>query len=299
MNVAEAAKSLTPAQRAQVDSDFAAIYDVQYKKIRGHISLRLPGQKRHMADDITQETFMVLWRHMLLGRSVEKPYGLLRAIAMKRMASFFAVKSQNAMALDFEDPINKPIVAGHRYAAAEPGLAELTDDLSAAMSDMEKASSAWRKQHVRTCRVADEVTAGADHTRLELSRADESRTLAAFRAACDKVAEIRSELDAISPNWNSPTGMPASIASNGQQEGSFTSDYSRTHCDEGHELTLENILFTASGFRHCRTCRNGSGRCADAWVRARKRVDAELAGTPVDTWQPAVIEAWLNLHAAV
>ncbi|WP_399559051.1 hypothetical protein OIA45_49105 (plasmid) [Streptomyces chartreusis] len=275
---------------ADVDLDAAAeqmaeIYGLYWERLRLFIWKRLDLWQEHLSEDLASETFAELWRrYFLAGRTVDKPYGLLCSMAVTQVARYFQRRGNLERALDFNDPVNTPIVAtGHAYAANTPDLSGLAGALDAAMERMTKASTVWRELHKESHRYRKALspdyragTGGVTQTRKEQQRqqlADAERrqsdALTAFQETCHHVGVLRAELEASAgPNWKSAAGMPASVAMSYTREGSLSADVSVTHCPSGHELTLTNTHFYENGTRRCRACMDDTAKRCQAKARA-------------------------------
>jgi DNA-directed RNA polymerase specialized sigma24 family protein len=276
--------------RDVVEQQFTEIYSEHWDRLRKHVYFRLPPTHVDLAEDLAQEAFITLLQHMLKGRPVTKPFGLLRVMANQLEATYFGVKANTGhTSVDFGNPATSPITAGHRYAAAEPGLASLTSELDAALEEMRSASKKWRGLHTDIYSYQQSLAGGWGGAKtltparkaqrqeeLAAAVAAEVEALNTFRQTCRRVGALRAELEAAAPNWQSSTGMPPSTASSGVQAGSVRSDLSVTECPEGHSLDRNNVHFLEDGTRRCRAC------AAAAKARATKKSgksDARGRGT--------------------
>lgn len=260
---------------------FTEIYAEHWNRLRKYVHFTVPLHMTDLAEDFAQETFIELWRHMLKGRPVTRPYGLLRFMAVRKIASHFAVKSNlDYKAVDMEDPATVAIlnISDHRYAANDPVLASLAAELDQAMLRMQDASASWRELHKKTHLLDQRIASGFDTERVKqnaaTARQDRDSALVGLQEACGAVGAIRAELERVGGgDWKSSSGLPASVAGDGKgRAGSVASDNSRTHCDAGHRLDLDNSSFSAGARRSCR-------RCAEATVarstgRTRKGTDS-------------------------
>jgi len=269
-----------PADLSVADLDAAAqqftdIYQTYAERLCRFIWHRLDVREAHLAEDLTSETFMELWRrYMLAGRadSVEKPYGLLCTMARSQIGQHFNKKKNGEWALDFADPTNTPLLAtGHAYALERPDVAGLVRDLDAAMEAMRAASKTWRDAHKDSHGLRSMLEDGYNASRggltestkaslrQQLDAADqhEDQTLHTFRGTCARVGELRAELEAVAgPNWTSSVGHPVNPAISVIKAGAYRNDRSVTHCPDGHLLDLNNTHFEEDGSRVCRACRN-------------------------------------------
>lgn len=257
--------------RLAVDQQFAEIYAEHYERLRRHIYYRNQLSLASLAEDFAQETFMEMYRKMLTGELIERPYGFLCFLSRQVVCHHLKLKRNTAFtAVDLDDPANTRIVAtGHAYAPDYPELAATAAELDAAMDAMEKASHAWRTAHREKYKLRQALLADTQGTRVLLperrerkqqdlaaAEALEPQTLIRFQEACRRVGVLRGEMElAGGANYRSSSGLPASAASSeGTRVGSVTSDPSITHCLAGHRLDLDNVDFSATAQRRCRKC---------------------------------------------
>lgn len=252
--------------RQAAEQQLNEIYRAHWRGVVGFIWNRVDDRHRSHAEDLASDVFMELWDDFLLpGVEVYRPFGLLCHMARNRLAAFYKIKANRyrETAVDFSDPANRGLGAGHSYACYQPEVATLTAELDEALERMTQLSRQWRDKHSethslrarldkRTIKNA-KVRAGVQ-AKFETASAENTRLLEQFRQACGRVGKLRAELEAAGgPNWSSSTGHPASQSRSHLPPGSM-SDPNRTHCDEGHELTLMNTVFGAEGGRRCRAC---------------------------------------------
>lgn len=280
---------LSAADLDAAAQQFTDIYRTYADRLCRFIWHRLDISEAQLAEDLTSETFMELWRrYMLAGRaaSVEKPYGLLCTMARSQIGQYFNRMKNGEWALDFADPTNTPLLAtGHAYALERPDVAGLVRDLDAAMEAMRAASKAWRDAHKDSHGLRSMLEDGYNASRggltestkaslrQQLDDADqhEDQTLHTFRGTCARVGQIRAELEAVAgPNWTSSVGHPVNPAISVIKAGVYRNDRSVTHCPDGHLLDLNNTHFEEDGSRVCRACRN-------ARYAARKAPAAPIA----------------------
>lgn len=264
---------------AAVDLDaasqtFTAMYEGYARRVHSFIWWHLGIEYRALAEDLTQETFIEVWRSLTTGKGFdpEKPYGLLRYLARQQIGAYFSKRKNSDFALDFTDPVNTPMVAtGHAYALERPDVADLVRDLDEVMEQMHAASKAWRDAHKQSHRIRSLLGDGynssrggiteatKDRLRQELSEADqhEDETLHAFRDTCRRVAALRAELEETAgPNWRSGIGLPLHPEITPTIKGRYRNDPDVTHCPNGHFLDLNNTHFAEDGSRYCRACSN-------------------------------------------
>jgi DNA-directed RNA polymerase specialized sigma24 family protein len=265
----QASEPTTTLDRAAAEQRLNEIYRQHWRRVHGFIYLRLDDRHQSMAEDLAADVFITLWtKYLGAGQNVNgHPLPLLYTIARYRIGTFYKVKANRYLerAVDFTDPANRGIEAGHSYAPHQPEAAMLARELDDAMDRMTELSKLWRDKHSETHQykamldgtgrqiVNPRVRKGLEDKFTEAA-AENSRLLKQFRQACGRVGKLRADLEAAGgPNWCSSTGQPPS------QNRSFTppgtmSDPNRTHCDTGHELTLMNTVFRENGQKICRTC---------------------------------------------
>lgn len=258
-----------------IAQQFTEIYQAYADRLRRFIWHRLDISEAQLAEDLTSETFMELWRcYLLAGRasSIEKPYGLLCTMARSQIGEYFSKKKNGEWALDFGDPVNTPlVVTGHAYALERPDVVDRVRDLDAAMDAMRTASKAWRDAHKDSHGLRRMLEDGYNASRggllestkttlrQQLADADqhEDQTLHAFRGTCARVGQLRAELEAVAgPNWTSSVGLPVNPEITAIKAGVYRNDRSVTHCPAGHLLDLNNTHFGEDGSRACRACQN-------------------------------------------
>lgn len=266
MTVPGEASTVAAVDRAAAEQQFTEIYREHWTRLRQYVYFGVPLDKAHLAEDLAQEAFTDLWRRLLNGLEVTRPYGLLRKIAATKISDYYRVKSNlEYKAVDFHAPEGSAFTeANHRYAAGDPALASLAAELDQAMTRMQDASASWRELHRRTYELDQMISHGsgtsADTADLrgnaETARRNRDAALVQLQKACGAVGTVRAELEQIAgPNWKSSTNLPASTMSDGKaRTGSVSSDMTRTHCDAGHPLDLDNCTYSPEGRRRCRKC---------------------------------------------
>lgn len=264
---------------AVAEQQFTKVYAEYWDRTRQFIASRLDRNQEHLAEDMAQETFILLWTsYVLKGRlaSVDHPFGLLATIGRTVIGKHYRSKCRSRLerTTDFGDPANTPIIAKkHVYVDESPELAQQGRDFDEAMAEMTEASQVWRDKDKLRVRLLRSLRSGREwqggltpehRARLEAAAAaateDEATALQTFRKACLAVASLRVELEqGAGPNWRSSTGMPASAWKNHNPPG-WTTDIDRTHCPNGHPLTRDNITFNAEAGRVCMPCRADSAQ---------------------------------------
>lgn len=272
MTVPGEASAVPVADPALVDV-FSAQYKRNWPMLCGYLAFRLDVRHGHLAEDMAQEVFLRIWRNYVLPGKLQRPdrlWPLLKLTARSVLGDFYETKASRDRSLDFADPANTPIVTtGHAYASDVPGLASLVKELDTAMDRMTACSKAWRDLHKEVYtlrgRLADDYMAyrggltedAKTRTRDRLAEADreEETALDTFRAACQRVGQLRSEIEAEAGiNWRSAVGMPVEPEPTVFRKGSHRNDRTVTHCPEGHLLDKANTHFGEDGSRRCRAC---------------------------------------------
>lgn len=265
---------------------FEDIYRQWWKPLVYFITARISSRHISQAEDIAAEAFSELWTGFLAkGRDVYEPAsGLVFFLGRRQIAAFYsALIHQREATVDLGDALNQRLLRAHSYAIERPDVALLAAELDTALENMNALSKKWRTQHSETGRLRTDLESGArdflpatrqaKQERLDTMLAHSDQLLTSFREACTLVAELRRDLEAVGgPNWQSSTGMPASASRNYTKGQGTMSEPTRTHCGDGHELTLDNTLFTPKGAKRCRTC------MAVSWRAAREARKA--AGVP-------------------
>lgn len=266
MTVQGETPAVLAADQRSAEQQMTDIYRAHWRGVLGFLWNRMDDRHHSHVEDLAADVFMRLWTDFLSqGVEVYRPFGLLCHMARQRMSDFYKVKANRYMetAVDFSDPANRGIEAGHSYATHQPEAAALASELDDALERMTELSRLWRDKHSETHslrarideRAAKTAKLSADvKAKFEAACADNARLLEEFRKACGRVGQLRAELEAAGgPNWSSSTGQPASQNRSNLQPGTM-SDPNRTHCPDGHELTLMNTVFGTEGSRRCRAC---------------------------------------------
>lgn len=270
---------------AAAEREFTAIYAEQAPRLVKWLYWRLPSYLPHVAEDYAQEAFLDLWEYLKKGRAVDHPFALLKKIVQRRMADFFAAHKANvgAQLVDFagevlpEDVVAESVRIG-RYASGEPELALVCAQLQTAMERMQEASKAWRDLHSKVSKCRARADLYKDPTAIAKWQAETERTadrrdvaLVELQEACRVVGNLRAELEREGGAcWQSSCGWPPPpFRKGGLPQGSGASDPTVTECCAGHRMDdLENVNFTADGFRLCRTCYKNAARRQKSKPRA-------------------------------
>ena len=245
------------------DALFTDLYAKYWRRITWYIRERLDDRHVDYAEDLAQETFIRLWRYYA---SKGKPgsYTLLTMQARSAVAAFYATRATGEKATDFADAANTSlVVACGTYAIGRPEMAPTVRELEAALEQMTEASKAWRDQHkaagtlrgrVSKCTRPDVLAQRQAEYRAAVARSE--HLLTAFRDACQRVGDLRAELErSAGPRWNASSGGPDAAIEREKTAGAVASDAAVTHCPKNHRLNLENTNFDADGRRRCRTCK--------------------------------------------
>lgn len=265
------------AFRSAAEEEFSAIFREYSPRLVKWLYWKLPSHLPHVAEDYSQEAFNDLWEILQKGRPVDYPWALLKKIAQRRMADYFARKVNAATdVIDFDDPASVVIEAstGHRYASGDPELALLAGALYTAMERMQEASSTWRSLHALTAKMrplGEPYPAGPKDPyrsqRLGAARdqahRDRDDALRELRAACEEVGSLRAELERLGGrDWKSCTGWPPPAYGGGGTRSRKTAicDPDVTECPQGHLLHLDSVGFLEDGTRVCRACSTSAGR---------------------------------------
>lgn len=290
MSVAEEPTAPT-VDRAAAEKLYEDAYRRWWKPLTYFIAARISERHRSSAEDIAAETFIEVWTNFAMrGKDIGSVWGLLCHIARHRISGFYGrLAAERETSVDFSDPVNRSIEAGHSYAANQPEAASLAAELNDAMEVMADLSKKWRDAHTKTSLYRSRLEGGAfpmrPETRVAAEQkladlmADRDQTLKDFRQACARVGELRRDLEAAGgPNWCSSTGQPPTQQRNWTRDLGTMSDPTRTHCDDGHELTLENTHFTYKGAKRCRTCMEVTWRASRAANPPKYKPKAKAPG---------------------
>lgn len=309
MTVQGETTTVPSVDRAAAEQQFTEIFQAYRVRLVRYLAWLLKMPYHPLAEDLAQESFLLLWRDFVAKDSLREPekvYGLVKVIARHQLAEHFKAGRNREYVIDFDDPANRPLDgAGQGYGLGMPETALLVAELDRAMERMGAASEKWRNLNKESVRLRLKLADGwKDHlgglperTRLSLEQQaeetehEEETALADFREACLRVGEARADIErAAGPNWRSSAGMPPSHAKGGPR--SYSKDTSMTHCSSGHFLDRLNTAFTAEGERRCRAC------ARDKHLRSKPRKTAETAGKGTRrTIDPAVIEQARRLLA--
>jgi DNA-directed RNA polymerase specialized sigma24 family protein len=106
-----------------VDTDgFTQLYATFRPRLEGYIATRLPRRDSQLAEDLTAEVFLSLWRsHYAGGRDVDvrHPWGLLATVAGRRIADHFRLHRnyrETASDMTSWEYANRPLTSGESGA---------------------------------------------------------------------------------------------------------------------------------------------------------------------------------------
>ncbi|MEV7600014.1 sigma factor [Kitasatospora sp. NPDC089797] len=182
---------------------FERIYRDQSGYLTGYISSRLFTPDGHLAEDLTSETFLALWRKLSAGLVVGHPRALLQLMADRVIVDHFRRSSSRETATDFGASNATEAAAG---AGDVPHLAGLFAELEAAKDVLATAAQAYRaagrreslaKANLRTAVNPEAI----ERAKGQLKSAGQARqaSLEAFAAAGRAVAQAREA-------WNTGAG---------------------------------------------------------------------------------------------
>ncbi|KDN84399.1 RNA polymerase sigma factor [Kitasatospora cheerisanensis] len=130
-----------PTGPAPARAQFEAIYRDHSRQITLYIAAHLHRTDRHLAEDLTSETFLRLWRSLVGGLVVERPRGILNAIASHVITDHFRLASSHEQPTDFAFGNHTEIPSA---ATDTPHLASLLADLEVAKERLAQAADDYR-----------------------------------------------------------------------------------------------------------------------------------------------------------
>ncbi|MEU1421497.1 sigma factor [Kitasatospora sp. NPDC005751] len=195
-----AAPTLTPRQQ------FEAIYRAHSRQITTHIAANLYRTDRHLAEDLTAETFLRLWRAITDGLQIERPRGILNTIAGRVIADHFRRPRSHETPTDFAAGNHTDIPGA---ASTTPHLAPLLAELEEAKDRLAQAAADYkltdRRHKIALAAVANAINPDViARAQIRLGRAILLRdaALSDFRAAGEAVTRARAQ-------WNSTAANAA------------------------------------------------------------------------------------------
>ncbi len=182
---------------------FEEMYRDYAAAVTRHIERRMFTRDRHLAEDLTSETFMVVWRDLQNGVEVEHPQAFLFLKADWAIAMHFRRRSSHESAFDFGATNATEAASG---AADTPHLAGLFAELEQARDVLTNAAATYRAAYARH-NMALAVLAGCKseeakargRARVESTRRCRDVALTAFQQAGQTLREVREA-------WNSGAG---------------------------------------------------------------------------------------------
>lgn len=301
--------SVPAADRAAAERYLEDAYRQWWKPLTYFIYSRVDDRHRMHVEDVAADVFMTLWTDLSAGKEFRAPWGLLCYLARQRISNIYkAAATEHEASVDFCDPGNGALAAGSTYAAEQPEAASLLEELNEAMEVMAQASKAWRDMHKESYALRlradgsdrDGIGGYTPETQQRLTEQfqqaaeTERGLLADFRAACQRVGQLRADVEQVAgPRWNASSGGPTAAKPGNKRAGSVTSDLSITHCPDGHLMDLDNTNFSEAGDRTCRACKAENAR--EWW--AKKNAGSPTKGRPATTPAESVAEARRLLSA--
>lgn len=184
-----------PTGHAHARAQFEAIYRDHSRQITLYIAAHLHRTDRHLAEDLTSETFLRLWRSLVGGLVVERPRGILNTIANHVITDHFRLASSHERPTDFAFG-NHTEIPG--TAADAPHLAGLLAELESAKERLAQAAADYRtmdRRH-RIALLAVRNSTSPDSVRRTQLRAGRlgllrDAALSDFRVAGEQVALAR------------------------------------------------------------------------------------------------------------
>lgn len=178
------------------DQTFEAIYRNHSREITTYIASRLYRTDRYLAEDLTAETFIGLWRNLTNGIAVEYPRALLRTIADRAIAAHFRRAGSHETATDFTT--NPAAVTTNDT----PYLSLLLAELEQAEENLTEACTAYKRvtqMYVTACAAHANAQAPEAVTRTSLRR---DRAALLRQAALNDFAEAALVVARARAAWN-------------------------------------------------------------------------------------------------
>lgn len=251
------------------EEQFVALYEQYRRRVAEWFWYRLPAGPQHLADDLTQETFIVVWDHLSKGRGIDYPFAFLKTVAKGRLSMHFRSPLRGAAVtpVDFAGVVTVEVELAieHRYATGDPELAMVAAELDTALERMRAASARWRELHAEVAkyRASSErhksaATAGQRLAKAERTARLRDEALPELQEACRMVGRLRGEMERLGGSgYRSSTGWPPSPALDGSMRRGALSDPTVRQCPDRHCLDdLDNVRFQEDGTRRCRACHN-------------------------------------------
>ncbi|MEV4043117.1 hypothetical protein [Streptomyces sp. NPDC049744] len=251
-----------------ITEQFEALHRQHFNELAAWLRRRLSVTLAPQSEDFAQEAFIELWTYLGKGKPVAKPFGLLMKMAQRKVWTHQALhSSQHAFTTDLNDPAYV-VLDGfneHCYAAGDPVLALIAEELETAHERMTEASQQWRRLHQKVASMKPRGAATTDPKRVAQNEARKAEALlqrdealAELQEACRVVGKLRGELEQVGGgSWRSCSGWPPPRYSGGVRVAGVASDPTSKECSKGHALDdLDRVGFLADGTRVCRVCQN-------------------------------------------
>lgn len=182
---------------------FEQLYRDHAQAVTRHIERRMFTRDRHLAEDLTSEAFMVVWRDLQNGVEVQHPQAYLFLKADWAIGMHFRRRSSHETAVDFGATNATEAASG---AADTPHLAGLYIELEQARDVLTNAAATYRAAYARHnmalavlagCKSEEAKTRG--RARVESTRRCKDVALTAFQQASLVLRQVREA-------WNTGAG---------------------------------------------------------------------------------------------
>ncbi|GAA4866176.1 RNA polymerase sigma factor [Kitasatospora terrestris] len=184
-------------------TDFDQLYRDHKAAVTRHIERRLFTPDRHLAEDLTADTFLTVWRKLEAGLVVEHPRAFLYLSADRTIAEHFRRRSSGEQAMDFGATNTTEAASG---AADTPHLAGLFAELEEAREVLTNAAAtyraAYRRHNMALANLSGSKSVAArarSRARVESTEQCRQVALAAFQRAGEVLREAREA-------WNTGAG---------------------------------------------------------------------------------------------
>lgn len=168
--------------------------------VAAFIASRLACRDRQLVEDLTQDTFVHLWRyHLAKGHPIDdRVYGLLCRIGSQMLCHHLRRLRSTEIPVDLTDPAQTAARTPAAASGDTPHLAVLFADLESAKGALTEAADQYKAAaKVHTCAVNGLTRAVRPAAVLRCTERanrtgeDTQRALSAFKDAADRVAEAR------------------------------------------------------------------------------------------------------------
>lgn len=170
------------------------------RPVAAFIASRLAHRDRHLVEDLTQDTFVHLWRyHLAKGHPIdERVYGLLCRIASQMICHHLRRLRSTEIPVDLTDPAQGPARTAAAPSGDTPHLAALFADLERAKDTLTDAANRYKaaaRVHTNAATALTRASRPAAVERCtERARStgqDTQRALDGFQDAADRVVAAR------------------------------------------------------------------------------------------------------------